>query len=107
MENELNVQKVRLKLRNFFANMLVAEVIPQNFLPCDLLITVTLFYVCVFCLHVCLCTMCMQGLWRPEKGAGSCGTGVTDGCELPYGCWELNSVPVMAEPSLHSLFLSL
>lgn len=25
----------------------------------------------LFCLHVCLCTMCMSGAQRPEKGAGS------------------------------------
>ena len=28
--------------------------------------------------------------WRPEEGIGSPGIGVTDGCELPCGCWELN-----------------
>ena len=32
----------------------------------------------VFCLNVCLC----EGVIFP-------GTGVTDGCELPCGCWEL------------------
>jgi hypothetical protein len=25
---------------------------------------------------------------RPEEGTGLPGTGVTDGCELPCGCWE-------------------
>ena len=51
-------------------------------------------------MHVCLC-----------EGVGSPGTGVTDSCELPYGCWELNSgfleeQPVLftAEPSLSSPF---
>lgn len=36
-----------------------------------------------FCLHICLC----QGVRSP-------GTGVTDSCELPWGCWELNPGPL-------------
>lgn len=28
--------------------------------------------------------------WKPEEGVRSLVTGVTDGCELPCGCWELN-----------------
>jgi hypothetical protein len=38
--------------------------------------------------------------------------GITDGCEPPYGCWELNSGPleeesaVLAEPSLQPLYPS-
>lgn len=46
---------------------------------------------------------------RPEKDTGSHGTGITDGCKLTCGCWELNlghlqEQPVLlsAEPSLHS-----
>jgi hypothetical protein len=42
------------------------------------------------------------------------GTGVTDGCELSFGCWESNldpleeqPVPLTAEPSLHLLALDL
>ena len=27
---------------------------------------------------------------HPEEGIESPGTGVIDGCELPYGCWESN-----------------
>ena len=27
-------------------------------------------------------------------------TGVTDSCELPYGCWELNSGPLEEQPVL-------
>ena len=30
---------------------------------------------------------CLQ---KPERGVGSPGTGVIDGCELSHGCWELN-----------------
>jgi hypothetical protein len=35
----------------------------------------------MFCLHVCLGTVCMQCPQRPVEGAGVPGTGVTDGCE--------------------------
>ena len=50
---------------------------------------------------------CEWSVWwpgRPEEGITSPGTGVTDGCELPYGCWEsdpghLEEQPVAAEPS--------
>lgn len=28
--------------------------------------------------------------WRPEEAIGSPESGVTEGCELPCGCWELN-----------------
>jgi len=33
-------------------------------------------------------------LWRPRKGTGSSGTGITDGCERQCGCWELNLGPL-------------
>ena len=40
------------------------------------------------CLRACLCTNCMPGaLGTPE-------TGVTDGFELPSGCWEMNMGPL-------------
>jgi E3 ubiquitin-protein ligase NEDD4 len=39
-------------------------------------------------------------LWRPEEGVGSPGIGVTDSCELPCGCWELNSGPLKKQPVL-------
>lgn len=42
--------------------------------------------------HVCLVPA--------EEGVGSPRTGVKDGCELPYGCWESNlSSP--GEQSVH------
>ena len=37
----------------------------------------------VFCLHACVC----EAVRSPE-------TGVTDSCELPYGCWELDLGPL-------------
>lgn len=36
----------------------------------------------IYCLHVCLC-----------EGDRSTGTGATDICELPSGCWEQNPGP--------------
>ena len=50
-----------------------------------------LFNLCTlaFCLHVYLC-----------EGFGSSGMGVTDSCELPYGCWELNPGPLEEQPVL-------
>ncbi|EGW00138.1 hypothetical protein I79_018812 [Cricetulus griseus] len=52
------------------------------------------FILCVwvFCLHVCMCTICEQCQWEPKEGTGSPGTGVRDNCKLPYECWELNTV---------------
>jgi hypothetical protein len=35
-----------------------------------------------------------------EKGAGSPKTGVTESCELPGGCWELNPGPLETQPVL-------
>ena len=37
----------------------------------------------VYGLHVCLC-----------EGVRSSGTGTTDSCELPCGCWDLNLGPL-------------
>lgn len=42
------------------------------------------FFMCIgVCLHVCL-----------SEGVGLPGTGNTDICELPCGCWELNLDPL-------------
>lgn len=42
-------------------------------------------YIGVFPVCVYLCTTCIQN-WKPEKGMGYPGTGVTDGCKLPPEC---------------------
>jgi hypothetical protein len=47
---------------------------------------------------VCLCSVCMQGLWRLIEGVGFHGIGVADSCELPCGCWELNLGPLEEQP---------
>jgi hypothetical protein len=61
------------------------------FLKKDLFVYLFIYTFCalVFCLHVCLC-----------KGVRSSGTGVTDRCELPCGCWELNLGPLEEQPVL-------
>ena len=67
-----------------------------------------LIFLCVwlFCLHVCMCTTCMQCLWRPEEGSRFPGTGITSGCEPPCGCgnwtqvlWKEQQVLLTNEPS--------
>lgn len=57
-------------------------------------ISFNFFIVWVFCLHVCLCIICVSGsLWVTEKDIKSPGTGVRDDCEPLCGCWELNLGP--------------
>jgi hypothetical protein len=53
-------------------------------------------YVYVTCMHVCMYVYHMQVrcLLRPEEGIGGPGTGVTDSCEPPRGCWEMNLGPL-------------
>jgi hypothetical protein len=43
---------------------------------------------------------CMQRPQRPEEGSETPGTGVTGGCEPPWGCWELNTGPLEEQPVL-------
>lgn len=37
-----------------------------------------------------MCTTCTPGACRRQEYLGFSGTGVTGGCELPGGYWELN-----------------
>ena len=55
-------------------------------------------------MHVCLCAMCVLVLVE----ASSLRTEVTDGCDPPCGCWELNPDPLEEQPVLLTaeLFLS-
>ena len=50
------------------------------------------------CLSVCSCVTGTCGGQR--KDAGSWGTGVTDGCELSWGCWESNPASILTTESL-------
>lgn len=59
----------------------------------------------VFCQH----TVCVRCSRRAEEGTGSPGSGVSDGCELPWCCWEPNlgllkgqQVFLAMEPPLHA-----
>lgn len=42
--------------------------------------------VCVFCLNVCLFTMCSAGPEEARRGCWNPGAGVRNGCDLPHGC---------------------
>jgi hypothetical protein len=63
----------------------------------------------VLCVHVCLCTVCVQCLQRPEEGAGSAGTRVAAVSVPLCACWKLNPGPLKdqvlltTEPSLQPL----
>lgn len=47
------------------------------------------------CMCVCLLTVCVQCLYRRTKeDVRAPGTGVTNLCELPPGCWEFNPGPL-------------
>ena len=51
-------------------------------------------YLFSFHLQRCFaCTMCTQCLRRSEEAVSSPRTGATESCELPCGCWELDSRP--------------
>lgn len=45
----------------------------------------------VFCLHVCLCNMCVPGTREAREGPET--PGVPGGCEPPHGNRETNSGP--------------
>jgi hypothetical protein len=49
------------------------------------------------CIYVHVHISCTQG---SEEGIRTLGTGVTDGCELPGWCWDLNSGPLQEQEML-------
>lgn len=55
-----------------------------------------MLYMCLFCLYVCLYTMYIE----PEEAIRALGTGVEDGFELPFGCWELTTGPMQEQTVL-------
>lgn len=61
----------------------------------------------VFCMHICLCTTSMPRFSRGSKrGVRPPRTGVSDGCELPCGCCELNQDPLEEQSTLLTAELS-
>lgn len=45
---------------------------------------ISLFFSCAHVgLHVCICPICVQYLWRPKEGIRFPGAGVTGGCKAP------------------------
>ena len=42
----------------------------------------------------------MQNLQRPKEELRCPGTGITDSCELPCGCWESNQNTLEGQPVL-------
>lgn len=50
----------------------------------------------MFCLVVCICTVCTPSARRSQEGSRSPGTEVMDGCGAPCGCWESNPDPLPA-----------
>jgi hypothetical protein len=56
-------------------------------------------------LAVCLQTICVQCLQKPEQqGARSPGLRLTDGCELPCGCWKQNLGSLEEQPVLLTFY---
>ena len=55
-----------------------------------------LVYVCVCVLSTCMSVhhVCAWCLKKPEDDVRTHGTGVTDSCEPPDVCWELNPGPL-------------
>jgi hypothetical protein len=64
----------------------------RNCFPSFYFIYMAVLPVCVSAPCTCLVSM------EASRVVGSTGTGVTDGCELPCGCWELNLGPLQEQP---------
>lgn len=63
-------------------------------------------YISVLPAYVYMCYMNAGCLPESEEGVRSPEIGVGDGCEAPYGCWEMTlqeQVFLTAEPSLQPL----
>jgi len=50
-------------------------------------------------MYVCVLCMCL-GPRETREGVGYNGTGLMNGSELPYGCWELNLGPLQEQEVL-------
>ena len=53
---------------------------------------------CVGVRYVCMCTVCVSGACGGQKRTLE---PITDGCEPPCRCWELNSSPLEEQIANH------
>lgn len=58
---------------------------PSWWFVCFVILIILLLYTWALGLSVCLCTMCMHCLQRPEEGFRSRGTEITEACDSPCG----------------------
>jgi hypothetical protein len=54
-------------------------------------------YECFACIDICALNACLVLV---RKGTMSPGTGLTDGYEQPYSCWEPNLSPLQEQQKL-------
>lgn len=54
------------------------------------------------CMYIYICTMYIQYWQKLEEDIRTPGTGVTDVCEPPCGCWDLTTSH-LSQPSLEIL----
>ena len=53
-------------------------------------------------MYVCMSCVCLA-FEEARRGVRSPGTGITDSCELPCGCWQLNAGPLQEQQVLKPL----
>jgi hypothetical protein len=63
-------------------------------------------YECFACVDVCVVYV-SSAYGDQKRKLEAPETGVTCGCELPYGCWELNLGPLQEQPVLLTMEPSL
>ena len=61
----------------------------------------------MFCLHICMFTMCVPGALGSKRMPGLLELFFTDGCELPCGCWEPNPCSLEEQQGLFTIRPSL
>lgn len=53
--------------------------------------------VCVFCWHIYIPCVCQEPM-EPERASNFPGSRVSDGWDLPCGCWEPHLGPLEEQP---------
>lgn len=51
-------------------------------------------------MHAYMCTMRVPGGWRGQKRSSFPESGIMNGFEPPYGCWDLNPGPLLEQQKL-------